>query len=113
MIKKFGIEDLLPWFIGLIVLSAAGLVGFIIYTEYQLHQPISGTVVETYMEPAHTTTTMVLSGKILVPVITRHPDRWYARIRDDKDEKIKVRAISKAACESLRIGEYVELHQKE
>ena len=107
------IDNLIPWIIGILLAACVVLIGVVIYAEYQLHQPVKGEVVETRFEPAHTTTTIVTSGKVMVPVITHHPDRWFAKVRDKEDGEIKAREISRALYESVKVGDYVELYWEE
>lgn len=55
--------------IGLFIFWAADSVGTQTRTE-------SATVIERTFTPAHSTTTMVMSGNVMVPIITYHPDSW-------------------------------------
>lgn len=46
-----------------------------------------GVVINKYIEPAHTITSFVMVGKIMVPQTHNYPDVWYAtiKINDRKD----------------------------
>jgi hypothetical protein len=111
MIDK--IDKLIPWIIGILIAACLGLVGAIIYAEHQLLQPVKGEVIELWMDPAHTTVQMIMSGKVMVPVIINHPDRWFVSVKDKKDGQIKTRAVFRSVYETLRIGKYVELYQED
>lgn len=50
-----------------------------------------GTIVSKEFSPNHPTTTFIMSGKIMVPVINVHPDSWYVKVETTEgSDSVKV-----------------------
>ena len=83
--------DLMDWTIrGIMALLVAILVGLLGMMLFALvdsagtrTEATPATVVSKSFTPAYTTTTMVMSGKVFVPITTYHPDSWSIRVNID------------------------------
>ena len=72
------------WFFTLVVM------GFIFYGMYysvdSVGTPIKqgmGVVIRKEFTPAYSTTTMVMSGNVMVPVTNHYPDSWNVTVEND------------------------------
>ncbi len=70
----------------LIILAIVGILAAIAvpaWENYKDRAVTSGVVTSKRFEPAHTDTTMVMTGKVMVPITNSYPDRWQITVRGE------------------------------
>ncbi|WP_077920441.1 hypothetical protein [Spirosoma sp. 209] len=114
LIRPFLNGDSFGYFLGvcmwICVLLMLGLLLIgVLYVADNVGMPVKegkGVVIGKRIAPAHTTTTWVMSGKVLVPVITRHPTVWYLDIQ--VDAQTDEMHVSEARYNKTPIGKTVQ-----
>lgn len=100
------------FFAALIALFIIGLVGLLSFFLIDSVSITSTKTVVTVVEakqvvPAHTTTTMVMIGKILHPIITHHPESYYLHFKIDDEELDS--GVEKEFFDTVDVGERIEV----
>lgn len=67
-------------------------------------------LISVHYTPAHTTTTIVPTGKTVVPILTLHPDSWSARFESEKGTDSV--GVSKEFYSTATIGVIFEVYYK-
>lgn len=92
---------------GLIILLVAGV---LYQAADSWSQPLEqgyGLIVGKDFVPAHTTTSLILVGKIFVPVTNYHPDNWEVSVGvDDQQDSI---SVTEEFYESVSNGDRVKV----
>ena len=74
---------LIEW---IIIMAIIGILGVVAYDVLRTPDIYVGKVYDRQFTPAHTTTSMVMSGKVMIPQTIFHPNRWRICIEDTKGE---------------------------
>ena len=73
--------------IGICVAALIFLMGWLVFIGVDSvgvqTERAAATVVDKTFTPAHTTTTFVMSGKVMVPITTYYPDSWSIKVSPD------------------------------
>lgn len=64
----------------------------------------SGTVVDKQHLLAYTTTTFVMSGKVLVPITTYHPESWSIKVEDGGETGWV--SVDETTYDEYEVGDY-------
>lgn len=65
-------------------------------------------VIDKTFKPAHTVTTLVPMGKVLVPQIIHRPDAWYLSVKTSKE--ICTKSVSESFYKSVGVDSKVFAH---
>ena len=109
------LDYLILAFIGLCVLIVVAIFGMLAFlgidsvgVKYEL---TPATVAERTFTPAHTTTRMIMVGKVLVPQTIHHPNSWSIEIRLD-GEKVVGCPASQDQYNATHKGDGIEAYVK-
>lgn len=86
----------LIWVLGLAIIFIIGWgAGYLIDSSFLSTKEDKGVIVNKYIIPAHTTTTYIQSGKVLVPIITHHDTNYVIEIQiGDLTDDVSIDEVS-------------------
>lgn len=67
-----------------------------------------GIIINKEYHPSHTTTTMVMSGKVMIPITTHHSEEWRVKVRLYDDNTGSV-SVSEEYYNSINIDDEVNV----
>lgn len=71
----------------MIIIAIIGILAAVAVPLFSSPDIYVGKVYDKKFTPAHSTTTMIMAGKVMVPSTTHHPDRWRICIEGHKGEE--------------------------
>lgn len=74
------------------------------------HKINSGIVVHKTYIPAYTTTTIVMSGKTPIPIVTTHPAQYIISIQNG--DIVEEFGVSKTLYDSVEVNDSINLEDK-
>ena len=98
---------LIEW---IIIAAIIGILAAVAYGVLRTPDIYVGKVYDRQFTPAHSTTTMIMSGKVMIPQTIFHPDRWRVCIEDTKGEEqfTECFPVPKHVYEKTNIGEIAD-----
>lgn len=98
-------------FIGIVIIIVFVLLLIVLINEtYQNlnYGDKEGTIINKYHREPYTTTSYVMSGKIMVPIINRYPESWNFELQKDVEGEKKTITIevSQNTYNNYSIGDY-------
>ena len=90
----------------LIGLSIWGIL-YLIDTVGMPTQTGAGIIIDKSFSPAHSTTTFMMSGKVMIPITTFHSDAWYIYIQ--VNDIIGSYQVSNAYFDFAKINQHVDV----
>ena len=98
-------------FIGIVIIIVIVLLLIVLINE--TYQNLNygykeGTIINKYYKEPYTTTSYVISGKIMVPIINRYPESWNFKLQKDvkREKKTITIEVSQNTYNNYSIGDY-------
>lgn len=93
----------------LFLIALISAIGIIIYQNVSYGEK-EGTIINKYYKEPYTTTSYIMSGKVMVPITHRHPESWNFELQKEVEGKNKTITIEVAQdiYDKYNIGDYFE-----